>query len=308
MRRWLAVLVFLASFVSPVAVHAQAAPQTQNPVTIQSLEVDLWPEYDQPKVLVIYRMTLASTVKLPAEITVRLPVAAGNPSAVAEQTANGLFNLQYTTADRDANWQMFRFTTTLPQLQIEYYDPNLVKKSTLHSYTYQWPGDYAVAQMSVKVQQPRTASQMKLEPNMGTSSLGNDGLTYFEVPVGKVDGSQTFQLSISYQKSDEILSNSAAFSSVTPVGPTTPGAGASASLNQWLPWALASLGLLMIGGGVWWYLRTGRQSTANGPRRHARGAPPAPANGDAAIFCHQCGKKAAGGDVFCRVCGARLRR
>lgn len=304
MRRWLFLGLLVASLFAPVAVHAQA----QTPVAIQSLEVDVWPEYDQHNVLIIYRITLSSQVKLPADLTLRIPVSAGAPSAVAEQTANGLFNLQYTVTGRDVNWQLIHFTTTLPQLQVEYYDPNLTKNSTLHSFTFQWPGDYSIQQMTVKVQQPRTASQMKLEPNTGASTQGEDGLTYFNVPVGKVDGGQTFQLSLSYQKADDTLTQSSAFSAVTPVGPSVPGASVQATLTQILPWLLAGLGVLMIAGGILWYFRTGRQPAEVPVRRHARSAAAAPSAGDAAVFCHQCGKKAASGDVFCRSCGTRLRR
>ena len=317
MRRWFAALALLLSLSLPAAVQAHALDQAQNPVTIQSLEIDIWPEYDRPGVLIIYRVTLSSQVKLPAEITLRMPSAVGQPSAVAEQTDNGLFNIQFNNAGQDGSNELIRFTTTLPQLQIEYYDPALKKNGATHTYSYAWPGDYPVQEMLVKVQQPRTATGMKLEPKTGTSGQEGDGLTYFTVPVGKVNGGETFQINLTYQKSDDNLTQPAAFEQVTPVGAPAPGTSGQLTLDQVLPWALGGLGLILIGGGVFWYLRTGREPPAP-ERRHAsrrsQTTLKASSAGNGAssegegIFCHQCGKKAAEADIFCRSCGAKLRR
>lgn len=309
MRRWFAVIALLISLGAPVTVRAQSlfAPE-QNQISIQSLEIDLWPEYDQPNVLVIYRLTLASTVKLPAELTLRIPTSAGQPSAVAEQTANGLFNIQFDNSGRDGNYQLVRFTTTLPQLQIEYYDPGLKKTGSSRTFGFNWPGDYPVTDMVVKVQQPRTASKMTLEPKTGTSGTGSDGLIYFDVPIGKVNGGETFELNLSYQKSDDSLTQSAAFEQVTPVVPSPSGTTGQFNFNQILPWLLGALGLLLIGGGIFWYICSGATTNPAPTHRHSRSSSGAvKANGEE-IFCHQCGKKAGPGDGFCRACGTKLRK
>ncbi len=318
MRRWIAALTFFISLFMPAAVQAHSIAQAQSGVTIQSLEVDIWPEYDRPGVLIIYRVTLSSQVKLPAEITLRLPTAVGQPSAVAEQTEKGLFNIQFSNAGTDGNYELIRFTTTLPQLQIEYYDPSLKKDGTNRSFAFQWPGDYPVQDMQIKVQQPRSATGLKIEPQTGTSGTEGDGLVYFNVPVGKVNGGETFQLNLTYQKSDDSLTQATPFEQVTPVGAASPGTAGQLTLDQVLPWVLGGLGLILIAGGVFWYLRTGRETRpAPGPKRHTRStqnparknspgeAQESPAEG---VFCHQCGKKSGPGDVFCRSCGTKLRR
>jgi hypothetical protein len=313
MRRWFALLTLLLSLCIPARVQAQRPVHASNAVqalaqsaiSIQDLQIDVWPEYDQPGVLVIYRITLAPTVKLPTEMTMRVPVSSGGPSAVAEQTANGLFNLEISETGRDNQWVTIHFTTTLPQLQLEYYDTALKADGAQHTFTYRWPGDYPVASLLVKVQQPRTASQLSLEPNMGTSSTGQDGLTYFDVPLGKVDAGQSFQLQVRYQKSDSELTQNAAFTQVTPVPPANSSA-TSRAFPQLLPWLLGLLGVVLIGGGVYWYLRSARPPSSPARTRH-RGEMVEPASGEV-LFCHQCGKKAGSADIFCRVCGAKLRR
>lgn len=304
MRRWLIILAVLFSLILPHPVQAQEA------VVIQTLEVDVWPEYDQPNVLVIYRITLSAQTKLPAEMVIRLPRSAGAPHAVAEQTANGLFNLAYTQAGEDGDWLLFRFTTTLPQLQLEFYDNSLVKEGSLRSYTYRWPGDYQVENMTIVVQQPRTATDMRLEPSTGTSGPGNDGLIYFNVPVGKVAAGSTFNLDLRYTKNDDLLTQPQAFEAVTPAAPvnrTTPG---RVTFNEVIPWALGILGVLLIGIGIIWYIQTGRQPEVSQAHKHSKrsGQPETrPEIAQDGVFCHQCGKRAANGDAFCRACGTKLR-
>ena len=303
MGRWLTILALLICLIIPRPVQAQTD------VTIQTLVVELWPEYDQPSVLVIYRITLSPQVKLPAELTLRLPRSAKAPSAVAEQTANGLFNINYTAAGEDGDWLLYSLTTTLPQLQIEYYDPALTINGGTRSFSYRWPGDYTVQDLTIKVQQPRTATGMSLEPSTGTSGPGADGLTYFNVPVGNVSSGGTFTLDISYTKNDDLLTQPQTFEGVTPAAPVDGSTPGRVTFNEVIPWVLGVLGLGLIGVGVIWYIRTGKQpaSASVRPKRISVELAVAPAH-DGGIFCHQCGKRAGPGDVFCRSCGAKLRK
>ena len=73
LKRWgLGLLILLVGFfASTYDVGAQ------NDITFAGLEIDLWPEYDRPDMLVIYRITLDNSVKLPAQLTLRIPAAVG---------------------------------------------------------------------------------------------------------------------------------------------------------------------------------------------------------------------------------------
>ncbi|GAP07591.1 MAG TPA: zinc ribbon domain-containing protein [Anaerolinea thermolimosa] len=305
MRRW--ILCLLAVFISFSIPRPAFA---QNDISIQNLEVEVWPEYDQPSVLVIYRITLSSQTQLPAELVFRIPRSAGDLAALAEQTENGLFNIpNYSKVGEDGDWVLFQFTTTTPQLQLEYYEP-LMKNGSERAYTFRWPGDYAVDSMTVIVQQPRTATNMRLQPPTGTSGPGSDGLTYFNVPVGSVSVGNTFKLQIAYTKPDDTLTQPQAFEAVTPALPANRTPPRSV-LNTVIPWVLAGLGLVLIGVGVFWYLRTERTPSRKTPRRPRREEAPSPGRSpqkESPIFCHQCGKRAQPGDVFCRTCGTKLRR
>jgi hypothetical protein len=306
MRRWLAILAILISLI----LFSLQPGYAQSNISIQTLQVELWPEYDQPGVLVIYRITLDPQVKLPSDITLRIPKSVQTPHALAEQTANGLFNVNYTPIDIDDNWTGLKFTTTLPQVQLEYYDPTLVKKGSTHTFTFHWPGDYAVQDMTIRVQQPRTATNMQVQPNTGYSGPGNDGLTYFTIPVGSVDSGGTFKLDFSYDKSDDTLTQPATFESVTPAAPLDQTTLGRVSFSEVIPWTLGGVGFILIFAGVVWYIRSGRQPDAQDRRRRrsSQAAAYVEPTANDLVFCHQCGKRSNPGDVYCRSCGTKLHK
>jgi hypothetical protein len=282
------------------------------------VRVDVWPEYDQPSVLVIYNITLASTTSLPASLSVRIPAAVGKPAAVAMQDVAGLYNLNYTIAAA-GDWVEVRFTTPVPEVRVEYYDP-LVKNGSTRNFTFRWPGDYAVDNLTIKVQQPIGATGVTFRPDIGAGRVDSDGLTYFTQVIGKVSAGTNFDLVMSYDKASDALTNPQQFTPAEAkqaVDANTPGrVTLFKSISMTKPQlALLGLGLLLIIGGVVWYYQTGARARlaagagSGGRKRHSRAeSVPEPAGGphDGA-FCHQCGKKANPGDVFCRACGTRLR-
>jgi len=208
-KRFLTYLtLFLAIQLPWLAMPAQA----QTLLTLSSLEVDLWPEYDRPQMLVIYRITLPASVTLPVDLSLRLPATAGEPSAVAvvQPSATGeksLFTIPYTRVV-SGDWGLINLTATMPELQIEYYDPGLIKQEAARQFEYRWPGDYAVDTFSIQVQQPVGARQLSISPASGSGVTGQDGLVYYNNQVGSLPAGQTFSLSINYQKDDDTLSAS----------------------------------------------------------------------------------------------------
>jgi hypothetical protein len=76
------------------------------------------------------------------------------------------------------------------------------------------------------------------------------------------------------------------------------------SLNNYLPYILGGLGVLLIlaGGLYFWQSSKGKSA----PRRRHRRREESSDGGE--VYCHQCGKRAQSGDRFCRTCGTRLRK
>ncbi len=291
-----------------IALTIYAAPvSAQEPVQIEAMRVDIWPEYDRPSVLVIYHITLSSETTLPANLSIRLPAQVGEPHAVAMSDPTGLYNLNYEIEPAGA-WKKITFTTPIPDVRIEYYDPALDKNGATRSFTFSWPGDYTVNNLLLTVQQPAGATNMGLKPNMGSSTQGEDGLTYYSLVAGKVNAGTTFDLTVGYDKQDDTLTSESQFQPASPSQPLNETTAGRVNPSQVLPWALGGAGLLLIAAGFFWYFKTGRIASEPSRPRHGRKDSEGQAESRTeSAFCHQCGKKAAPGDTFCRTCGSKLK-
>lgn len=279
----------------------------QDTVRLNSLKVDLWPEYDRHSLLVIYHGVLASDTTFPVDLTVRIPSTAGDPNAVAAKQLDGaLYNVTYEREVRGA-WAYIHFTTTAPEVHLEYYDIELQTDGEQRSYSYTWPGDYAVDSMVIQVQAPYNTTNISISPSLGSGRVGNDGLTYYSAEVGSLNSGQTFEIDVQYSKPDNTLS--AEMLEVAPSAPI-PEPTTLIDPHEILPVLLGVLGVVLVIGGVWWYWRGGRGEIKFKRKRRVSRASwhePAVEQSDVDVYCHQCGKRASLGDRFCRSCGARLR-
>ena len=94
--------------------------QAQGITSLAELEVDLWPEYDRPDVLVIYKAKLPANVSLPVDVTFKIPTVSGEPYAVAVRQMDGaLLNATYTR-QIDGDWALITITATMPEIQLEF--------------------------------------------------------------------------------------------------------------------------------------------------------------------------------------------
>lgn len=299
MRRFLIVILLLLVSINPFVVNAQSE------VTIDQMQVRIWPEYDQPSILVINNIFLSGDVKLPARLNFSIPVSAGSPHSVAVRELDGqLYLLDYdmTTV---GEWNQLTFTTPYPEVWVEYYDPSIVINENVRSFEYHWVGDYLINNLQIEVQQPLTASNMVFKESMGPARIGNDGLTYYSSEVGELKANTKVSLNVQYNKSDNTLSSSVSVP-VQPVTPLNNESGTNTSFLQILPFIIAGIGLAMLIFGIFWYMRKQKENTAKPRQRHSS-VKRSTYNDGEAIFCHRCGRRADTGDVFCRACGTKLK-
>ncbi len=142
---------------------AQSEPQ------IPRASLKLWPEYDDPGVLVIFAGDLADTTTLPK--TVAFPVAAGarNIQATVNDATQGRLLSQ--------EWQMDgnKVTYTLPQpgFHLEYYvdrPPSANKREIVHTFEAPYP----IKSLEIAVQQPARATDFSVTPKP-SSTIGRGG-------------------------------------------------------------------------------------------------------------------------------------
>ena len=299
MRKWFLVLMLGMLFVFPSFASAQ------NQVAIETMDVVFWPEYDRADMLIINYITLASDVALPVTLDLRIPAASSihtvavgaSPNLVSDQ------NVKYTTIQQD-EWLVVSIEATGRAIQVEYYDPNLKKDGSARSYTYQWLSDYGVKDLIVVLQQPFDASAFKSSLSVVDDGIHADGLQYFTSSVGAVNAGKEFAFDISYNKPTDTFSFSQLqVEAVEPVSTDTPG---RVSFNNYLPYIIGGLGILLALGGLAYYLQVNNKKSAKKSRRRSRSSSGSDEAGD--TYCSQCGARARGGDRFCRTCGSRIKQ
>ena len=277
---------------------ALALPQSS--VSMSAVEVDLWPEYDRPDMLVIYKITLAPEVLLPAAINIRIPAAAGRPNAVAEKQLDGRLTSVIYDQRQDAEWTSLIFTASRPELQVEYYDPRIERDAANRSFIYTWPADYPAGALSVQVQQPQGATDLRMNPPAEHTSPAGEGFIYHILHLQARGAGEPVEVSIEYEKQSDTLSVSTLPQAVpdqpemSPVT-TLPSQGGSAIP----PWLFVVLAVVVVaaGGGLWWRLgRSGKTVRTVST----------PAKGGGTTFCTQCGAPTHPGDRFCHACGTHI--
>jgi hypothetical protein len=296
MRKGLFLLLILAMMLFPVPAAAQ------NEIRLSTLEIQLWPEYDQPSMLVIYDFVVASGATFPLSVSFRLPLDA-NLIAVASYEPNGLINAKFEGPTAQGEWQVLTvIVESQSKYHFEYYRP-LTIKNTSRTFSFLWPGDYAVDSFSVQIDEPLDVTSLSTTPALQATS-GNDGRKHYVNIPGRMDAGQQYSLELQYEKTSDKLVVSG-----TPNAPSAPldqKAIGRISLSNAIPIILGGIGILLILGGVIYFWSSRNDVSSHRPRRRHR-AKETESSGENVVYCHQCGQRARAGDRFCRVCGTRLR-
>ncbi|HSP54673.1 MAG TPA: zinc ribbon domain-containing protein [Dehalococcoidia bacterium] len=289
----------IAAFVAHSPARAQTPPGNH---ALAKLEIDIWPELDQPSaVLVILRAEIDPAAAPPEKISLRLPASSGGPTAVAEPAATGgqLVNLEYERADVQIDFMTITFTPTGRFFQVEFYDP-VSTAAPDRDYKYIWAGDFAVAEATVQLQEPAASSGMTVTPDLGTPAAQSDGLFYRQADIGALEAGKALTVDVKYRKTDtrtsaEILG----LAQPTPLG--SGGGGSSWGTSRLLLLAGVIAAAVVAGavGWLWWQRQLAAAQAARprsrGERRRGE------AGGES--FCTKCSTPLDPGDKFCPSCG-----
>jgi len=294
MRKCFLILAMMVLLIFPSVVSAQGQ------IAIETVEVKLWPEFDKPDILVINYIVFSTDDEFSAQVDVRIPISAtlhtvavGTSAGVSDQGVN-------FTVTNDGDWRVVSIAATGPVVQLEYYDPALKKDGDQRSYLYSWLSDYDVRNFIVSFQQPFDAEQFDSSLPLQDDGM-RDNLKYYLSNIGTAPAGKILTFDLSYKKPTGDLSASQL--SIEPVVVDENTAG-RVSLNNYLPYIIGTLGVIMIVGGFMYYRQSGRSTPSKKSRRKRADRE----ESESGVYCAQCGTRARGGDRFCRTCGSRLRQ
>jgi hypothetical protein len=300
MHKWLVFVLLFGLIMFPSPASAEGAPK------LDSLNIELWSEFDQPSMLVINQFVVSQDTPLPASVTLRFPKD-GNLVAVAIENTDGkLYTKDFAPPAQQGNWQTVTIKVESYQPhRIEYYQP-LTRDGNKRQFKYQWFGDYYVKQLNVTILIPADSTELITSPVLQSTSTSKDGLLILgTVTKNEMKVMNSFQFDLQYQRTSTALTDPDAASQVQPsepVGKNTPGRVSIANL----PWIIGGFGLALIIIALFSYWRSTQSGEEKPPRRHRRQNEAESASEEQA-YCHECGTRAHAGDRFCRTCGSRLR-
>lgn len=246
----------------------------QIPVVIERLEISLWPEYDDPRLLVIYRGELAEDPKSPLAFT--LPSTAQIHAVAHVGPAGTLLadDWQLLPGDND---QIVLFTPGSRRFQLEYYD-DVLGMAPERSFVFRFRSDrYEIKNLEIEVQQPLRATGFQASPALDPQGADTRGFSYFGRRVGAVPPGTLVEQRVSYRKTDTLPS-------------LRPAAQSS------LIWGALGVGLAVVALGVvglLWFRR--RRSVSSETAVQQRPAQ----------FCARCGYRFRANEQFCPQCGQR---
>lgn len=287
-----------------------AGTAAQGQPEVESLKVVLWPEFDRSDMLVIYRISLADTVELPAFVSVPIPADVGGPHAVAVSDNEGnLFITSYTQQEA-GDWEIITLQASTTTARVEFY-VGLEIEGNERSFTFDWPGGLEVGDFLYEFQQPVGAEEPTIDPPPETSGPGLYGLNYFSASLGALDAEATARIQLSYVREQSALTVDL-IQQVPPLGRPETTEGETPDLSVILTWlGVGLVGILIVVGAFMLlrFWRTREQVTHQRPKRRPRKRAQAQDQIDAAtVFCHACGRQAGASDHYCRSCGSQLRR
>jgi hypothetical protein len=275
--------------------------QTQPDIQLESVSLQLLPEFDQPSVYVIYEINLAETLPLPETLLIEVPPEAQILNVLNFTTQGRPVELSYEESQMGF-WKDLRFSPAYPRIRIAYQDPNLIRQDSERLYTHQWLSIYPVKTLSVMIRQPQGASEIVSQPALNALADLLEGYQYYSADFGPIPAGELFTLTLSYTK-DTGAFPALSVAPAVPIDDTAQGRTPSpVSVILWL--LLASVAIMII---VTLYHLWVRANLADKRERIVQGV--GILNPEKQIyFCHECGMRSRLGDSYCSNCGTELRK
>ncbi|NPA91298.1 MAG: zinc ribbon domain-containing protein [Chloroflexi bacterium] len=300
----LLVLGLLLSFGAP------SGAQTNTP-TISKLTLALWPEYDDPRVLVIITGQVDEHTT-----TIQVPIPQG-----AEINA-----VAYMGPDQrllKAEWEEKDGVLTIqlpsPIFHLEYYADFIQADGNKRTIIADVPLPLAtIQQVELEVQQPAQTKDFSANPPLEGPKPGRDELSYWSRTLGPQEPGSVVHQEVRYTRLAPGLSASPrtlppggeeeAPAQEAPAPAATP-ATSSTPLN-WPLLIAAVVLLLATGGGIYYWMRTQEpeplpRAARKGKKGRGREKKVRATGARLPKYCPNCGHPFGPHDKYCAMCGAK---
>lgn len=285
-------LIVLFTLIFPATGHTQGKA-----TAIDSLAIELWPDYDRASVLVLLTGALPADTTLPATVILPIPETAQLNAVARIDSSDGQMKDDIFSTPVPGG---LSFITPDLRFRLEYYFPYVVNNN-LRTFNFSWLAAISVNKFQLKIQQPLSASLLTTEPLPKNIFRGEDGLTYYAFPEQVVPAGQSFSVRVDYTMTTAQLSVEGLTSPGTRV--QEPGLPSTAKTGADVNWPL----IAVVAGGIIilmvfvWQIAT-RRAKSSRPITHNATAKKEPYS----KFCSNCDNPVDIGDRFCSKCGGAL--
>ena len=298
-----------------------SAPATD--LVMARLRLSIWPEYDDPRVLIMLRGEMTPRQAFPASITLPIPKGAEIIGAgmISEQNELLLHPHQVFPGDTHNTLQL---NLPVPRFFVEFYYNPFTTNGSEKRFVYPAPTTYPIELFEVDIQQPLKATAFTLNPTPMERMTDNQGFTYHQFTYRDVGKGQSQTFTIAYTKT----ATTPSVSKQQPTPQPTEKARARAD-NTLVALSIFAGAILLFAGCAWLMQRSQRQhmpaTTAPAPsasmsdtllvllREEAQpqetvDVPPMLQQTRVINFCANCGRKLLPDDRFCSGCGKPIKR
>jgi len=256
----IALIALLLAFLSPGSPVAAETDAT----AIDTLIVDIWPDYDKASVLVLLTGTLPGDIPLPARVTLPFPDAARLNAVARIDSRDGVMKDDILSSPGLGE---LTFITPDPAFRVEYYLP-YTAKDRQRSFDFTWQAGLAVANFRVKVQQPAAASAFRTVPAGADIVQDENGLNYHTFPAQSLSAGGRFNLHVDYTMDRPLLSVQNLPAPAPAPGPSVPPVQAAPPVPgiNW-PYLAVITGSVLMVLAVLWMVVTQRSGRSGNRRR-----------------------------------------
>ena len=231
-----------------VMLAAMGAPAQAAEVKATQMKVSVWPEYDDPRVLVIYQADLDPSVQLPVDVTYNIPKGAEIGMACEVDSGGGHACKPYTLVDKGDYQALTYKVEAQHKIFFEYYYDAFAAGTEARAFDFVLRPGLAVDNTTIEVQEPLRSTGFTLDPALSQVSTDSEGLKYHIQDFSALPVDQPFTVKIAYSKTDANPSVQKASNDTAQPGQTSASGGGGNNNAIFIVLAALAFGTLVFGG------------------------------------------------------------
>ncbi len=316
---------------------------SDNPPVIKRMKVSVWPEYDDPRIMVTYQGEFKDGSLFPQQVAFPVPLGTEMNMVCALKPPNDEHLCQlYDTQTAKDNLNI-SYNLPIPTYYLEYYWDGISEQSD-KSFNFKYVSPYAADSLELEIQQPLKATNFKLAQSYASANSDSQGMKYYHYFFNNVTQGQVISVDATYTKPDN--KPSVAKSQASSGGSGNSAAAGSSGSSPYVLIGIGAALMVAVVAGLIMFRRkpapvhvrmtamrtppvrttppaqTRRERRYEAQRTHRQEMqqrPPGaelanidpPANpglqSTGAVFCSKCGTRLASDASFCHVCGAKVK-